>query len=228
MQPAFVLHRWDYQETSLLVDCFSLEDGRVRLLAKGAKRKTSSWKGVLQPFIPLNVQWGGRGELKTLTHAEAMSHNYELRSDFLYSGFYINELLQRVLPQHVAVPSLFECYPQLLQRLADKQPIETTLRWFEWQLLDELGSVFEWPQLEQRNELPETLYFRSYSGFSVDYHDSDCVTISRDQAIALGQSDWLNDPLTESQRYNLKRIMRHALAPFIGDKPLRARALFKR
>ncbi len=228
MQPAFVLHRWDYQETSLIIDCFSQEEGRVRLLAKGAKRKNSSWKGVLQPFIPLNVQWGGRGELKTLTHADALSQSYDLRSDFLYSGFYINELLQRVLPQQVAAPGLFECYPLILQRLADKYPIESTLRWFEWQLLDELGSVFEWPQVEHKQVLPDTLFFRGGSGFSADYIDSDCVTIRRDEAIELGQLDWLNDPLSDQQRYNLKRIMRHALAPFIGDKPLRARALFKR
>ena len=95
---AFVLHGRPYSETSLMLDLFTEGHGRVRLLAKGARSRRSNLKGCLQPFTLL-VRWGGRGEVKTLRNAEAVSLGLPLSGMMLYSGLYVNELLARVLEQ---------------------------------------------------------------------------------------------------------------------------------
>ncbi|SAV47625.1 DNA recombination and repair protein RecO [Klebsiella pneumoniae] len=96
-QRAFVLHSRPWSETSLMLDVFTEESGRVRLVAKGARSKRSNLKGALQPFTPLLVRFGGRGEVKTLRSAEAVSLALPLSGITLYSGLYVNELISRVL-----------------------------------------------------------------------------------------------------------------------------------
>ena len=92
-QRAFVLHGRPYSETSLMLDLFTEGHGRVRVLAKGARSRRSNLKGALQPFTPLLVRWGGRGEVKTLRNAEPVSLSLPLSGLMLYSGLYVNELL---------------------------------------------------------------------------------------------------------------------------------------
>lgn len=106
-QRAFVLHGRPYSETSLLLDLFSESDGRVRVLAKGARARRSSLKGCLQPFTPLLVRWSGRGEMKTLRNAEPVSLALPLTGIMLYSGLYVNELLARVLEHETNYSALF-------------------------------------------------------------------------------------------------------------------------
>jgi DNA repair protein RecO (recombination protein O) len=115
---AFVLHGRPYSETSLMLDMFTEGHGRVRLLAKGARSRRSNLKGCLQPFTPLLVRWGGRGEVKTLRNAEAVSLGLPLSGMMLYSGLYVNELLSRVLEQEANYSVLFFDYLQCLQALA--------------------------------------------------------------------------------------------------------------
>lgn len=91
-QRAFVLHSRPFSETSLLLDLFSESEGRVRVLAKGARSRRSQLKGALQPFTPLLVRWSGRGEVKTLRNAEAVSLALPLSGITLYCGLYVNEL----------------------------------------------------------------------------------------------------------------------------------------
>ena len=91
-QRAFGLHSRPWSETSLMLDVFTEESGRVRLVAKGARSKRSTLKGALQPFTPLLLRFGGRGEVKTLRSAEAVSLALPLSGITLYSGLYINEL----------------------------------------------------------------------------------------------------------------------------------------
>ncbi|HGE8474981.1 TPA: DNA repair protein RecO, partial [Serratia marcescens] len=137
---AFVLHGRPYSETSLMLDLFTEGHGRVRLLAKGARSRRSNLKGCLQPFTPLLVRWGGRGEVKTLRNAEAVSLGLPLSGMMLYSGLYVNELLARVLEQETNYSVLFFDYLQCLQALAaeDSSP-EQALRQFELALLHHLG-----------------------------------------------------------------------------------------
>lgn len=106
-QRAFVLHSRPWSETSLMLDVFTEESGRVRLVAKGARSKRSNLKGALQPFTPLLLRYSGRGEVKTLRSAEAVSLALPLSGITLYSGLYINELLSRVLEYETRFSELF-------------------------------------------------------------------------------------------------------------------------
>ena len=125
-QRAFVLHSRPWSETSLMLDVFTEESGRVRLVAKGARSKRSTLKGALQPFTPLLLRFGGRGEVKTLRSAEAVSLALPLSGITLYSGLYINELLSRVLEYETITCTAFS----LLQgSLVRQNPRCAALNW---------------------------------------------------------------------------------------------------
>ncbi|BBU81863.1 hypothetical protein EIMP300_32630 [Escherichia coli] len=136
----FVLHSRPWSETSLMLDVFTEESGRVRLVAKGARSKRSTLKGALQPFTPLLLRFGGRGEVKTLRSAEAVSLALPLSGITLYSGLYINELLSRVLEYETRFSELFFDYLHCIQSLAGVTGTpEPALRRFELALLGHLG-----------------------------------------------------------------------------------------
>lgn len=101
-----------------MLDVFTEESGRVRLVAKGARSRRSNLKGALQPFTPLLVRFGGRGEVKTLRSAEAVSLALPLSGITLYSGLYVNELISRVLEHETRFSELFFDYLHCIQSLA--------------------------------------------------------------------------------------------------------------
>jgi DNA repair protein RecO (recombination protein O) len=139
-QPGFVLHSYAWRETSLIVETLSRDFGRMALVARGAKRPTSQYRGILMPFSPLALSWSGRSELKTLVRAEWQGGLSPLRGDGLLAAFYLNELLVRLLPRADAHPALFGSYVQALAALAAQEGgREPILRRFELDLLQDLG-----------------------------------------------------------------------------------------
>ncbi|WP_213778837.1 DNA repair protein RecO [Caballeronia sp. dw_276] len=138
-QPSFVLHSYPYRETSLILDVFSRDHGRVALVAKGAKRPHSALRGVLQTFQPLGLSWTGKGEVRTLTQAEWVGGMLPLAGDALLCGFYVNELLVKFCAREDAHPALFNHYLLTLSRLAHGEPALYALRSFERVLLRETG-----------------------------------------------------------------------------------------
>lgn len=137
---AYVLHGRPYQNTSMLVDVFTREHGRLGLVAKGVKRPASKMYGVMQPLQRLFLSWGGRSELKTLYSAEIESNKTPaLSGERIYMGLYINELLIRLLHKDEAHRQMFDVYQQCLLQLANEADCEPALRYFEVQLLEELG-----------------------------------------------------------------------------------------
>ena len=139
-QRGFVLHKREYSETSFLVDFFTEYHGRITLLAKGARRPRSPLKALLQPFTPLLLRWSGKGDLKTLTKVEAASLTLPMNTLALYSGFYVNEMLVRVLENQTAYQELFQHYLLCVTKLAaTPDALEPTLRTFEFQVLKALG-----------------------------------------------------------------------------------------
>ena len=147
-EPAYVIHRRPWRETALLVDLFTLNHGRMSLVARGANSAKSPLKAQLQPFQPLLVDWTGRSDLKTLVQLEVRSAPLLRQTLSLYSGLYINELLQRVLPVADPYPTLFASYIDTLQpdwpgRLCDLEPL---LRRFEREFCSALGYDFAWDQ----------------------------------------------------------------------------------
>lgn len=138
-QPGFVLHSYPYKETSLIVDVFTRDHGRIALMAKGAKRPHSKLRGVLQTFQPLSLSWSGKGELRTLTAAEWVGGLLPLEKGALLCGFYLNELLVKFLAKDDPHAALFDHYVATLNQLAHAEPAPIVLRKFERALLKETG-----------------------------------------------------------------------------------------
>jgi len=136
----FLLHQRSYGETSIISEVFTKKNGRMSIIAKGAKKPKSKFFGYLVPFYKLAITYSGRSELKTLTSIDRnlMDYNNTL-SKKSYSLLYINELLIKLLPKDAAQSDLFDLYDNFLKQVSSKEDLEITLRNFELDLLDMLG-----------------------------------------------------------------------------------------
>ncbi|MDQ5849713.1 MAG: DNA repair protein RecO [Pseudomonadota bacterium] len=148
-EPGYVLHTYPYKETSLIVESFTRRYGRVALLARGARRPRSAMRGVLLAFHPLRLGWSGSAELANLISAEWAGALRPLAGRGLMCGFYLNELLLRLLPREDAHEALFDVYGQSLQQLTGGVAHACVLRSFEKRMLGELGYA---PLLERDAE----------------------------------------------------------------------------
>lgn len=138
-QPAWLLHSLPWRETSLIVEVFSRDHGRVALAAKGARRPLSALRGVLMAFQPLLMDWSGGGEVKTLIRAEWQGGQPLLTGRALICGYYLNELLIRLTAREDAHPRLFAAYADALRALGRGDSPPPVLRRFELALLQDLG-----------------------------------------------------------------------------------------
>jgi DNA repair protein RecO (recombination protein O) len=138
-QPGYVLHTYPYKETSLIVEAFTRNFGRVALLARGARRPRSAMRGVLLSFHPLRLGWSGSAEIGNLISAEWSGALQALSGRGLMCGFYLNELLLRLLPRDDPHETLFDIYGDSLRRLSEGETQASVLRGFEKRLLSELG-----------------------------------------------------------------------------------------
>lgn len=138
-QLAWVLHGYPYSETSLVVDVLTRDYGRLPLVARGARRPRSVLRGQLQAFRPLMLGWFGGGEVRTLAKAEWQGGMALLGGGELMLGYYVNELLLKLLPREDPHPALFDAYGETLQALSRGEPHAARLRLFEKNLLKELG-----------------------------------------------------------------------------------------
>jgi DNA repair protein RecO (recombination protein O) len=225
-QRAFVLHGRPYSETSLLLDLFTENEGRVCVLAKGARSRRSQLKGCLQPFTPLLVRYSGRGEMKTLRAAEPVSLALPLSGTLLYSGLYINELVSRVLELETSYAALFFDYLQCLQQLAAASVTpEYALRQFELALLHSLGYGVDFLHCAGSGEEVSdsmTYRYRTEKGFIASLI-VDNYSFTGRELKALATREF---PDRETLRA-AKRFTRMALKPYLGSKPLKSRELFR-
>jgi len=139
-QPSFVLHTRAWRETSLLVEAFTRDYGRVGLVARGVRSaKSRVARADLQPLQPLLLGWSARGELGTLIGAEQAGTRWTLSGEALIAGMYVNELVLRLSGRNDAHQDAFAAYTQCLARLAEEPAIAWTLRRFERDFLADLG-----------------------------------------------------------------------------------------
>ena len=224
-QRGFVLHRRAYSETSLLVDVFTEDTGRLSLLAKGARSRRSAWKSVLQPFTPLLLRWSGKSGLKILTKAEPAAITLPLQQTALYSGFYVNELICRVLEQETAQPQLFQDYLRCLTELAGAPlAVEPVLRRFEFQLLQSLGYGVDFLHCAGSGQPIDenmTYRYREEQGFMASLIKDNLTFYGRD-LLAFEQRRFDDSTVLQAA----KRFTRLALKPYLGSKPLKSRELF--
>ena len=140
-EPAFVLHRYDWSESSLILEVFTRHHGRVALVAKGAKKPSSSFRPILLPLQPLHLDFGGDGEIRTLKGAEWVGGHVMPTGDSLLAGYYLNELLLLLLARDDAHEKLFDVYAMATQILASEhgEALQPALRAFELLLLRDIG-----------------------------------------------------------------------------------------
>lgn len=227
LTPGFVLHLRPWRESSALLEVFTETHGRVGLVARGVRSARSRQRGDLQPFRALRLSWQARGELGTLTGVEPDGAAIALQGKALYSAFYLNELLMRLLARHDPHPGLFGHYRHCLQRLASGAQLEALLRVFELRLLEEAGYAL---QLDCEATTGEALQ----SDTLYDYHlESGPVAVPgareggfvfRGESLMAMAREELSDPAVLS---DAKRLLRSALKLYLGDKPLKSRELFK-
>jgi DNA repair protein RecO (recombination protein O) len=226
LEPAFVLHHRPYRNTSQILDCLTATRGRVGLVARGSRRSSSGQRALLQPFIGLRVSWVRRGELGRLTDVEAAASRHELEGDTLLAGFYMNELVLRMLARSDANAEVFSCYSACLRELADGAATARTLRLFELGLLNALGYG---PELRQDCESGEPLReewsysFEPESGPRRTATGADCESFRGKDLISLREKI-LDD--VESLRA-AKLLLGRSLAQHLGPRPLRTRGVLK-
>jgi DNA repair protein RecO (recombination protein O) len=140
-EPAFVLQTFDWSETSLIVEALTQHFGRITLVAKGAKRPSSSFRPILLPLQILKITYSGDADIKTLKSATWGGGSVMPKGEALLSGFYLNELLLRMLARDDPHPTLFETYEQVVDILSvqDDSVKAPALRAFELLLLKDLG-----------------------------------------------------------------------------------------
>lgn len=222
LHPGFVLHHRPYRETSLLVEIFSSEHGRVGAVAKGAKRR---WRHEVQLFRPVTLSWSGRGELVTLTAIEPASEALRLPGEALASAFYVNELLIRLVHRNDPDQVLYAGYDATLHALAKGTHIETVLRKFEKSLLDVLGygPITDYDVVSGAVLDPATQYFYvlHQGPSSVEPGSGEFLAIAGQTLLDIGRDDFSRaQSLTEA-----KQLMRFLLKSLLGDKPLASREL---
>lgn len=224
--PAFVLHRRDYGDTSLLLEILAVGQGRLAAIAKGARRPRRMASALLQPFQPLWLAMTGRGEVRTLTTVEAAGAPLALQGAALFAGFYLNELLLRMLVRHDPHDALFVFYQKTLADLTEGSDLETPLRHFECRLLAELGYGLILDRVFG-NDTPvvaEAVYV--YERERGPCHPSECghgPRVSGATLLALAH----DQPLAGESRREARTLLRHVLEPHLGARPLKSRELYR-
>lgn len=225
LEPAFILHGRDFRDSSRLLDVFTREFGRVTLVAKGARSARSKLQGILQPFTPLIISWSGKGDVQTLTGAESMKSSIHLSGKQVMSGYYINELMQRLTTFHDPHPELFNLYQDTLESFANNED-EIVLRRFEKNLLAEIGYGLNL-QAETDNGSPviqdETYYYDIEKGPVIaNSNNSEGEFIISGQTLLEMNDEKFSCAETKKEA---KQLMRIILSHHLGDKPLKTRSL---
>jgi DNA repair protein RecO (recombination protein O) len=221
-ETAYLLHAIAYRETSLIVDLFTREHGRIAAVAKGAKRRSSALRGVLLQFQPLLVTWVGRNELRNLSSAEWAGGQIAPTGDALICAFYMNELIVRLLPREDPHPTLYDGYGATLAALGEGRPIDETLRRFEWLMLRETGYA---PDLEHDAEQRPIRTDARYSwfpshGFVVAQAGAEpAYSGATLRDLSVGRFD------TQESRAQAKYLTRSILAHHLEGAPLNTRQI---
>ncbi len=220
-QPAYVLHRRAYRETSSIVDFLSMEHGRVAGVARGTRGGRAR---PVEPFTRLEVGWRGKGRMVTVTACETV-HRWRLDGRRLFAGMYLNELMMRALPPEEEVADLFRVYEAALAALEAGEDLEPTLRVFEKCLLREIGYGLTFDiDATDGGALREDQVYEFVDGEG--FHAVAAGTPGAWRgAVLKGIADDRYD--APGVRRAAKAILRRALKPHLGDRPLASRELFR-
>ncbi len=223
-QPAFVLHSYPFRETSLIVEAFSRNFGRVALLARGARRPRSALRGLLMEFQPLELSWAGKGEVHTLTKAEWQGGQPLLTGRALFCGYYLNELLLNLLPREDAHERLFPVYAETLRRFSGT-PRESDIRYFERAFLQELGYGLDL----ERDVDGQPIDPQGYYAYEIERGPVRLRAAGQSAVSVCGRTllDLAAEALAEPRSLQeAKQLMRALIAHYTGGKGLETRKIF--
>lgn len=223
-QPAFVLHTYPFRETSLIVEAFTRDYGRVALLARGARRPRSALRGLLLAFQPLELAWAGKGEVQTLMKTEWQGGQPLLAGKALFCAYYLNELLMHMLAREDAHARLFSVYAETLRRFATKLK-ESDLRCFERALLQELG--YGLTLVKDAKGVPIDIdghyaYEIEHGPVKLQRPGSSALSVSGKTLTDLAHEDF-SDPRSLLEA---KQLMRSLIAHYTDGKGLETRRIF--
>lgn len=225
LRRALVLHRRDYSNTSLLLDLFVEGLGRLAAIAKGARRGRSPASALLQPFQPLWVGVIGRGEVLTLTGCEAAGRPFDLAGRALACGFYLNEVLARLLVRHDPQDAIFAFYHAALGELCAGGDLDWVLRRFELRLIEALGYAPALDRLADGRALSPEVYYLVEPGHGTRPADTGGAGLPVRGATLLALAR--GAALTREQVPEARALMRRLLEPHLGPRPLKSRELFR-
>ncbi len=227
LEPAYVIHRRAYSDTSLIVELLTPEHGRVSVLARGVKKGKSQKSLLLQPFRSLHVSWAGRGELPVLTAAEEAGATVHLQGEALACGYYVNELVYHLVPKYEPAPDLFAHYWPTIQGCCKPDTRQADLRYFEVVLLEQLGLS---PTLDhdiatgQPTDANSSYHYRIPEGpIPVDSANGIGIEISGSSLLKMSAMNF-TDLQTQKEA---KRLTRALLHYHLDGKELLSRDLFK-
>lgn len=230
LQPAFVLHQRSYRESSLLLDAFGIDSGRVGLIAKGARRPKSPLRAQLIPFRPLLLSWRGRGELGLVVGAEPDGPPLVIPPAAIVSGLYLNELLVRLLHRHDPHPELFLQYRRTLSALARQDcPVEQSLRIFEKRLLDAVGYGL---MLDRTAGTGKPVEPSARYRYITDQGPVEAGGKEQDKGVRVKGSTLLalasERPMDPAALREAKHLMRSAINLHLEGRPLVSRTLYRK
>lgn len=231
----YVLHRYPYRETSLILETFTRSHGRLSMVAKGAKRASAASKHALHPFQPLSLTWFGRAEMKTLKSAEHERILPQLRGAALLSAFYVNELLLKLAHRDDPHEGMFVAYETVVGDLAvvtaegrdGMRAIEVSLRRFEVSLLAELGYALRLDSEADTHQplLPDRNYVYLFERGPIDVARCDrSGEAVRGKTLLDLAAGTCADPQGLAEA---KALMRRAINHLLGDKVLHTRQLIR-
>ena len=220
----YILHTYPFKETSLIVEALSENFGRISLLAKGARRPRSLLRGYLQPFQMIQATWSNVSDLKTLYNVEWNSKYLGLKNQALICGFYINELIMKLLPKDEPSNDFFHFYHQQLEELSLNVGYESLLRVFELKLLEELGYKAKLDEDENGNPInpKKFYYYEAEYGASLPDASTNGVKIIGKTLIDMHNNDYSHfNTLKES-----KLLMRYLMRFYTGHDLVKSKELF--
>ncbi|MFT6918485.1 MAG: DNA repair protein RecO (recombination protein O) [Cognaticolwellia sp.] len=221
-QSAFVLHSRPYRENQLLIDLLTEHDGKLAALSYVGHSTKSSRKALLQPFLPIKVTLKGQYNLKSLIRVEPIGKSFLLKKNALFSAFYINELLVKLLGENIACEALFQQYKLSLEALAQASNIEICLREFELMLMDELGLSFDFSLVFEHNA--EGFYYLPGEGFIPAYTKLKQPCYNRWHLQAIAERDLSTPEVLNT----FKALMRQVINHLLDGVPLNSRKLFSK
>jgi DNA repair protein RecO (recombination protein O) len=223
-EDSFVLRTTPFSESSLIVDVFTRNYGRINLLAKGARRIKSRFRGTIRSFQLLQASWSGKGNVPTLTGLTSNAQYVEIGGERLYCSFYMNELIMRLLQARDPHPDLFDAYYIALERLAEPSNEFHSLRVFEKILLQEIGYALVLDtEADRKTPLSRNkFYLYDFNAGPLPANKEDTGAVTGETLFAIAQEKFLSNQVKSESR----KLLGRAVANYLDGKALHCRDIY--